>query len=131
MRARLALCALLLASLAQAQESRKYQTGQLLQMESLQCTVFEHPAAKETDTVFCREYVLRGDSVLFHLRATNPKRAVLLPVGKEVDYRIEEDRFFLHVAALGKKEQEYTVVSMEPVEKPEASVQTAKVNHLQ
>ena len=131
MTARLALSALLFASLAQAQEPRKYHTGQLLQMESLQCTVFEHASSKETDTVLCREYVLRGDSVLFLLRAKDPKRVVLLPVGKEVDYRIEEDRFFLRVAAISKKEQEYSVVSMEPLEKPEAGVQTAKVNHLQ
>ena len=132
MKARLALSVLLLASLAQAQELNKYHTGQLLQMESLQCTVFEHPASQETDTALCREYVLRGDSVLFHLRAKDAKRVVLLPVGKNVDYRIQEDRFFLRVAAVDKKEHEYLVVSMEPIEKSEASVQTAmKVNHLQ
>ena len=132
MKARLVLSVLLLASLAQAEQAKKYHTGQLLQMESLQCTVFEHPASTETDTAFCREYVLRGDSVLFHLRAKDAKRVVLLPVGKDVDYRIQEDRFFLRVTAADKKEHEYIVVSMEPVEKSESSVQTAlKINHLQ
>ena len=35
MKLKLALAALLLASLAHAQETKKYHTGQLLQMESL------------------------------------------------------------------------------------------------
>lgn len=134
MKLNLALAVLLLGSLAQAQEPKKYHTGQLLQMESLQCTVFEHTAGTEdtTDKTLCQEYVLEGDNVLFHLRAKNDKHPVLLPVGKNVDYRIVEDRFFMHLLAGDKKEHEYLVVSMEPRDKPAAAVQTAmKVNHLQ
>ena len=44
----MALAVLMLATLAQAQEPKKYHTGQLLQMESLQCTVFVN-ASHETD----------------------------------------------------------------------------------
>src|SRR5882762_8629836 len=115
MKRKLALTALLLASLAQAQEPKKYHTGQLLQMESLQCTVFENSSsdANATDSAMCREYVLQGDSVLFHLRAKDAKHPVLLPVGKGVGYRIEEHRFFLHLGG-DKKEHEYLVLSMEP-----------------
>jgi hypothetical protein len=132
MKSKLALAALLLASLAQAQEPKKYHTGQLLQMESLECTVFENQSANASDSAVCQEYVLQGDDVLFHLRAKDAKRPVLLPVGKEVGYRIEEDRFFLRVGAGDKKEHEYLVLSMEPRDKSEAAVQTAmKVNHLQ
>ncbi|MGC2197576.1 MAG: hypothetical protein WA628_23090 [Terriglobales bacterium] len=132
MKSKLALAALLLASLAQAQEPKKYHTGQLLQMESLQCTVFENPSANVSDSAVCHEYVLQGDDVLFHLRAKDAKHFVLLPVGKEVGYRTEEDRFFLRLGAGDKKEHEYLVVSMEPRDKSEAGVQTAlKVNHLQ
>jgi len=134
MKVNLALAVLLLASLAQAQEPKKYHAGQLLQMESLQCTVFESSATSGdvTDKTLCQEYVLEGDKVLFHLRAKDAKHPVLLPVGKSVDYRIEEDRFFLRLTATDRKEHEYLVLSMEPREKPEAAVQTAmKVNHLQ
>lgn len=134
MKLNLALAVLLLASLAQAQEPKKYHTGQLLQMESLQCTVFENSlsGADDADKTLCQEYVLEGGNVLFHLRAKSAKHPVLLPVGKNVDYRIEEDRFYLHLAAADKKEHEYLVVSMEPRDQPEAAVQTAmKVNHLQ
>jgi hypothetical protein len=134
MKPKLALTAVLLASMAQAQEPKKYHAGQLLQMESLQCTVFENPSAdaKSNDAATCQEYVLRGDDVLFHLRAKNLKHPVFLPVGKEVGYRIEEGRFFLRLANGDRKDHEYQVVSMEPRDKSEAPVRSAmKVNHLQ
>jgi hypothetical protein len=134
MKTKMALAVLMLATLAQAQEPKKYHTGQLLQMESLQCTVFEN-ASHETDaadTTLCQEYVLQGDNALFHLRAKDAKHPLLLPVGKDVDYRLEEDRFYLHLTANDKKDHEYLVVSMEPREKATPAVQTAmKVNHLQ
>jgi len=133
MKRKLALTALLLASLAQAREPKKYHTGQLLQMESLQCTVFENPSsdAKATDAAVCQEYVVEGDEVLFHLRPKDTRRPALLPVGKEVGYRLDQGKFFL-LAAGDKKERQYVVVSMEPRAKSEAGVQSArKVNHLQ
>jgi hypothetical protein len=133
MKTKMVLAVLLLASMAQAQEPKKYHTGQLLQMESLQCTVFEN-ASHETDaadTTLCQEYVLQGDNVLFHLRAKDAKHPVLLPVGKDVDYRVEEDRFYLHLTGTDRKEHQYLVLSMEPREKVTQAIQTAKVNHLQ
>src|ERR1700751_2416400 len=113
MRTKLVLVALLVASWAQAQESKKYHSGQLLQMESLQCTVFENPSseAKAADSAMCQEYVLQGDGVLFHLRMKDMKHPVLLPVGKDVNYRIEEDRFFVKLSSSDRKEHEYRVVS--------------------
>jgi hypothetical protein len=134
MKPKLALAALLLASLAQAQEPKQYHAGQLLQMESLQCTVFENPSADAhaSDSTLCQEYVLQGDDVLFHLRAKDVKHPLLLPVGKQVSYRMEEDRFFLRLGAGDKKEHEYLVLSMEPRDKSGVARQTAmKVNHLQ
>jgi hypothetical protein len=134
MKTKLALAVLLLASLAQAEEPKKYHTGQLLQMESLQCTVFENASHETdaTDKTLCQEYVLQGENVLFHLRAKDAKHPVLLPVGKDVDYRIEEDRFYLHLTGNDRKEHEYLVLSMEAREKAATAVQTAmKVNHLQ
>ena len=134
MKSNLALAVLLFASLAQAQEPKKYHTGQLLQMESLQCTVFENPSvsANAADTAVCQEYVLQGDNILFHLRAKDARRPGFLPVGKNVDYRIEEDHFYVRVGAGDRREREYRVLSMEPREKSEPGVQTAmKVNHLQ
>ena len=137
MKTKMALAVLLLVSLAQAGEPKKYHSGQLLQMESLQCTVFENlkAGAQEPDSALCREYVLQGDDVLFHLRAKDTKHPLLLPVGKDVEYRIEEDRFFQRLEAgekSEKKDHEYAVLSMEPSDKPATSTETAmKINHLQ
>ncbi len=132
MKLRLALAAVLLVSLAQAEEAKKYHTGKLLQMESLQCTVFETQSGNASDSALCHEYVLQGDDVLFHLRAKDVKHPIFLPVGKEVGYRMQEDRFYLRLAGGDKKEHEYLVLSMEPRGKSESAVQTAlKVNHLQ
>jgi hypothetical protein len=134
MKSRLAFAVLLLASLAQAQDPKKYRTGRLLQMESLQCTVFENPSsnANAADATICQEYVVQGDDVLFHLRPKDTKHPALLPIGKEVGYRIDEDRFFLHTSTDGKKEREYLVVSIESRGSSTSPVQTAmKVNHLQ
>ena len=112
MKSKLAFAVLLLASVAHAQDPKKYRAGQLLQMESLQCTVFENPnpSPDATDSTLCQEYVVQGDDILFHLRPKDTKHPVLLPVGKEINYRIEEDRFFLRTGAEGKKEHEYVVV---------------------
>ena len=134
MRKGVALTVLLLASLAQAEEPKKYHSGQLLQMESLQCTVFQNSSSdlKTADSAICQEYVLQGEDVLFHLRAKYKKHSVLLPVGRQVSYRMKEDRFFLRLAGSDRKEHEYLVVAMEPREKSEAPTQSAAtVNHLE
>jgi len=133
MKPKLVLAVSLLSVMAQAQEPKKYHSGQLLQMESLQCTVYENasPDPHATDAVTCQEYVLRGEDVLFHLRAKDLKHPILLPIGKEVTYRTEEDRFFVKLNG-DRREHEYQVVSMEQREKADATVQSVlKINHLQ
>jgi hypothetical protein len=133
MKSKLALAVLLLASLAQAQDPKKYHSGRLLQMESLQCTVFESQssAAQASDATVCQEYVVEGDEVLFHLRPTQTKRPIFLPVGKEVGYRVDEGKFYLLLTG-ERKEHQYVVVSMEARTRSEAPVESAmKINHLQ
>jgi len=133
MKPKLVLAVSLLSLMAQAQAPKKYHSGQLLQMESLQCTVYENPSPDPhaTDAVTCQEYVLRGEDVLFHLRAKDLKHPILLPIGKEVTYRTEEDRFFVKLNG-DRREHEYQVVSMEQREKADATVQSVlKINHLQ
>lgn len=133
MKSKLAWAVLLLASLAQAQDPKQYHSGRLLQMESLQCTVFENQssAAEASDATICQEYVVQGDEVLFHLRPKQSRRPVFLPVGKEVGYRVEEGKFYLLLNG-DRKEHQYVVVSMEARTRSEAPVESAmKINHLQ
>ena len=115
------------------QQQKKYHTGRLLQMESLQCTVFENQssAAQAADATVCQEYVVQGDAILFHLRPKNTKRPVFLPVGKSVGYRIDEGKFYLQLSG-DRKEHQYVVVSMEACSRSEGTVESAmKINHLQ
>lgn len=133
MKRKLAFTVLLLAALAQAQDPKKYHSGRLLQMESLQCTVFENQssAAQASDATVCQEYVVQGDEVLFHLRPRDTKRPVFLPVGKEVGYRIDEGKFYLLLTG-DRKEHQYVVVSMEARDRSQRTVESAmKINHLQ
>jgi len=133
MKSKLAWAVLLLASLSQAQDPKKYHSGRLLQMESLQCTVFENQssAAEASDATICQEYVVQGDEVLFHLRPKQSRRPMFLPVGREVGYRVEEGKFYLLLTG-DRKEHQYVVVSMEARTRSEAPVESAmKINHLQ
>jgi hypothetical protein len=124
------LAVVLLSSLLYAGENKKYHTGQLLQMESIQCVVFQKHPDQGPDSSLCEEYVLQSDEVLFHFRPKGPKHISLLPVGKTVEYRIEEGHFYLRLA--DHKDLEFTVVSMEPHDQNAPPVRsTMKINHLQ
>ena len=119
---------LVLTCMGQAQ-TPKYHTGKLLQMESVQCVVFESQhGSGPAGIANCQEYVLEADGVLFHFRSRDQKHPALLPVGAMAQYRVEEGHFFLRVDG---REHEYAVVSMEPREAAAAPVKSAKVNHLQ
>lgn len=126
---KLAIAILLLSSLLYAEE-KKYHSGQLLQMESIQCVVFQNHPDQGTDSSLCEEYVLQSDEVLFHFRSKDAKHRSLLPVGKTVEYRIDEGHFYLRLA--DRKDREFTVVSMEPRDQHAQPVRsTMKINHLQ
>jgi len=99
-------------------------------MESVQCAVESADFAGPDQAAFgsCREYVLQSENVLFHLHAKG-KGSQLLPIGKDVEYRINEGHFYLR---LNGHEREYSVVAMEPLEPRQPAVHSAqKINHLQ
>lgn len=63
----------------------------------------------------CPQYLLRTDQMDYHIRPTDTKHAVVLPVGQEAEFRIKKDRLFLKVVdTKDKKERAYQVVSMQP-----------------
>ena len=79
MRSNWMLCVVLaLASAAYAKDPKAYQTGTLLQMDSVQCGMAEKDAKsfagemlgtdsgnKKTQEVLCQEYVLQGERVIY------------------------------------------------------------------
>lgn len=146
MRFRVAVSVLTLLSFAHAKEHKQYQTGKLVQMDSVQCGVDEKDAKsftgemlgtdsghKKTHELLCQEYILESARVIYHIRPKDEKHPVLLPVGEQAQFRLEKDKMILRVEDLDDKDREYVVVSMTPRhENEEASPQTtSRLNHLQ
>ena len=146
MRSKLALCAVLtLASATFAKEPKPYQTGKLLQMDSVQCGTAEKDAtslagemlgtdsgSKKTHELLCQEYVLQSDHVIYRIRPRDEKHPVLLPVGEQAQFRLQKDKMLLRVEDLDNKEREYIVVSMTPrSDSSTADASISRINHLQ
>jgi hypothetical protein len=145
MRFKLFLCVLALASVAYAREPKTYQTGKLLQMDSVSCGVDEKDGKslagemlgtdsghKKTHELLCQEYVLQTDKVIYRIRPRDDKHPVLLPVGEQAQFRLQKDKMILRVEDLDDKEREYIVVSMTPrSDSSTAEATTPHPNHLQ
>jgi hypothetical protein len=140
----LVLASLLLAATAYAKEPKAYQSGKLLQMDSVQCGVDEKDAKsftgeiigtdsghKKTQELLCQEYLLQTDKTLYRIRPKDAKHPVLLPIGERAQFRLEKDKMLLRVEDLDSKEREYIVVSMTPRGDSTADSSPAKLNHLQ
>jgi len=146
MRSKLMLCVVLgLASAALAKEPKPFQTGKLLQMDSVKCGVAEKDAKsvagemlgtdssnKKTQELLCQEYVLQAERVIYRIRPRDEKHPALLPVGEQAQFRLEKDKMLLRVEDLDSKEREYVVVSMTPRSDSTAADATpSQPNHLQ
>ncbi len=146
MRSTWMLCAILaLTSAGYAKEPKPYQTGQLLQMDSVQCGMAENDAkslagevlgtdsgSKNTRELLCQEYVLQAEKVIYRIRPRDEKHPMLLPVGERAQFRLQKDKMLLRVEDIDSKEREYIVVSMTPrAESSTADATPSRLNHLQ
>jgi hypothetical protein len=140
------LCVVLgLASAAYAKDPKAYQTGKLLQMDSVQCGMAEKEAksfagemlgtdsgSKKTHELLCQEYVVQSERVIYRIRPRDEKHPVLLPVGEQAQFRLQKDKMLLRVEDLDSKEREYIVVSMTPrSDSSTADATPSRLNHLQ
>jgi hypothetical protein len=127
MRWKLVVASVLLAAVAQARDVKHYESGQLLQMDSVECGYDEKDGKsfagemlgtdsghKKTHALLCQEYLLQSDRVIYRIRPKDDKHPVLLPVGESAQFRMEKDRMKLRVEDLDDKERDYIVVSMTP-----------------
>src|SRR6202140_4975707 len=146
MRSRWMMCLMLgLVSAAYAKEPKPYQTGKILQMDSVQCGMAEKEAksfagemlgtdsgSKKTHELLCQEYVVQSERVIYRIRPRDEKHPVLLPVGEQAQFRLQKDKMLLRVEDLDSKEREYIVVSMTPrSDGNTADATPARANHLQ
>jgi len=146
MRSKLMLCVVLgLASAAYAKDPKPYQTGKLLQMDSVQCGMAEKDGksfagemlgtdsgSKKTHELLCQEYVVQAERVIYRIRPRDEKHPVLLLVGEQAQFRLQKDKMLLRVEDLDGKEREYVVVSMTPrSDSSTAEAAPTRPNHLQ
>jgi hypothetical protein len=134
-----------MATAAYAKEPKAYQSGKLLQMESVKCGEAEKDAHslagemlgtdsgnKKTQELLCQEYVLQAERVIYRIRPRDEKHPVLLPVGDQAEFRLEKDRMIIRIEELDNKEHEYVVLSMTPrTDSSTADATPSRVNHLQ
>ncbi len=95
MRLRLTLCVVLgLLSAAHAREPKVYQTGKLVQMESVPCGTGEvrgtDSGSKQMQELLCPQYVMESEHVTYRIRPRNEKHPALLPVGEFAQFRSAE-----------------------------------------
>ena len=122
---KLLLATLLLGALAFAREPKPYQSGVLVQMDSVECGYDEKDGQgiagemlgtdsthKKTHALLCQEYTLRSDRMVFHIRPKDDKHPVILPIGGIAFFRVEKDKMILRSEDLDDKERQYTVVSI-------------------
>src|SRR5207237_9520673 len=146
MRSKLMFCVVLAwASAVYAREPKPYQTGKLLQMDSVQCGMSEKEGksfagemlgtdsgSKKTHELLCQEYIVQAEKVIYRIRPRDEKHPVLLPVGEQAQFRLQKDKMLLRVEDLDSKEREYIVISMTPRSDSTAADATPiRMNHLQ
>ena len=86
MNAKILFAAILVASCAQGKEPKRYQTGTLQQMDSVECGVDENSgksfvgevvgtdsAHKKTHALLCQEYILQSDKIIYRIRPRDEK----------------------------------------------------------
>ena len=142
MSSKLVLCVVLgLASAAYAKEPKQYQSGKLLQMDSVKCGLAEKDdksfagemlgtdsGNKKTQELLCQEYVLQADKLIYRIRPRDEKHPALLPIGQEAQFRMEKDKMLLRVEN-DEKERAYVVVSMTPRSDGNTADASSSPNH--
>lgn len=137
MRLGLTLCVVLgLLSAAHAREPKVYQTGKLVQMESVPCGTGEvrgtDSGSKQMQELLCPQYVMESEHVTYRIRPRNEKHPALLPVGEFAQFRLQKDKILLRLENLDSKEREYRVITMTPrAEESTADAAPVHLNHLQ
>jgi hypothetical protein len=141
---------LVVAATSYAKDPKPYQTGKLVQMDSVRCGTAEKErttfademlgndsGSKSTQELLCQEYVLQAEKVTYRIRPRDEKHPALLPIGDQAQFRLQKDKMLMRVENLDnqnldKKEREYVVVSMTPRSDSTAADATpSRLNHLQ
>jgi hypothetical protein len=70
----------------------------------------------DSDEKLCPVYLLRTDDMEYQIRPVDHKHPVVLPVGKEGEFKISKDVMEMRVPDGDRKKRRYQVVGMKPIE---------------
>jgi len=110
----LAVC-LLFASACSAKE-HDYQTATIVRVDSSACGTQEKASKSLAPELVCQEYVLQSFHVIFRIRRNEDRHPALLPIGETAQFRIAKGKLVVRVPELDRKEREYDVISIAPLE---------------
>jgi hypothetical protein len=134
--------ALLLAVPAFAHDKKKQADRAMIEkMEAVPCGARERGmaglgsvfasvgvTAVNSNEKLCPQYLLRTDDMEYHVRPLD-KHPVLLPVGKEGEFKLLKDRLDMRIPDGDHKMRRYTVVAMKPIDHSDtSSYEGAKYN---
>ena len=71
--------------------------------------------AVNSEEKLCPQYLLRTDEMEYHIRPTDKKHPVILPVGQEGEFKIKKNYMYLKIPDGDKKRRTYQVVAMKPL----------------
>ena len=83
----------------------------------------------DSDEKLCPQYMLRTDDMEYHVRPTDHKHPVILPVGKEGEFKISKDVMEIRIPDGDHKKRRYQVVAMKPIDHSEAPEETKYDSH--
>ncbi|MGA2646130.1 MAG: hypothetical protein ABSF15_15565 [Candidatus Sulfotelmatobacter sp.] len=124
----LLFASLLLVATADAKELKAYQDGNLLRMDSVQCSKVE---TENGHALLCQEYVLQTEQVVYRIRLKNDRDFAPLPIGENAKFRLQKNRMLLRMEGPDSREREYVILSIQPRGDSTAEAGPARVNHLQ
>jgi hypothetical protein len=75
----------------------------------------------DSDEKLCPQYLLRTDDMEYHVRPLDHKHPVILPVGKEGEFKISKDVMLMRIPDGDHKKRRYQVVAMKPLDHSESA----------
>src|SRR5580692_2649318 len=117
-----------------AGDKKHAQRAMIEKMEAVPCGAKEHGmtglgsvwasvgiTSVNSDEKLCPQYMLRTDDMEYHVRPLDHKHPVLLPVGREGEFKIKKDGMDMRVVDGDHKMRHYQVVAMKPIDHSDAA----------
>ena len=136
------MCALALAVPTFARDKKHANRAMIEKMEAVPCGAKERGLTGlgsiwgsigathvDSDEKLCPQYMLRTDDMEYHIRPLNHKHPVILPVGKEGEFKISKDVMEMRIPDGDHKKRRYQVVAMKPIDHSAAGAEESNTKY--